>query len=145
MARVTLNAIWVNVAADPSIFRQFYFVTAFSRSVEKRVEVRQLAGGRLRSISQAGKRRMWTLGLQALTQVDKRWIEDHVGTTLCFRDDRGNKVFGQYGGSNIEEHLYNAEGDTSLTVHEVTWTEESTEFYVAPPSALFTDDFVDAF
>lgn len=123
MAAVQLKAVWFNVVADPSDSLALRHVTGFSRVPEKPGEIVRGAGGRVRFIRQAGRSVEWSLGFKVLTPAQKQWLEDRIGELMCFRDDRGHKIFGVYQSVDVTERLYNHEGDVSLSVTELTYSE----------------------
>lgn len=123
MASVNLTTLWLNVAADPSDFQVFPYMSALSRARTKPGRTVALAGGRVRAIRQAGRVVEWQVDLPHCTPEQLAWLEAHVGDVVCARDDRGHKTFGVYWSVPVSEHSYNSDGDVQVTLTEITFSE----------------------
>ena len=123
MTSVVLSAIWLNVAANPSDRLELEYVGSFSRAAEKPARVNILAGGRRRVVRTAGVARDWSVSFPSCTPEQIEWLEDRIGQTMCVRDDRGHKVFVVFLGVPVGEHTYNHDGDVSLSLQEISFSE----------------------
>ena len=123
MASVDLTTLWLNVVADPADYQWFPFMAALSRAKTKPGRTVALAGGRVRAIRQAGQAVEWEMDLPHCTPQQTAWLEQHAGDLLCARDDRGHKVFGVIWTVPVSEHSYNDDGDVSVTLSEITFSE----------------------
>lgn len=123
MAVVTLQTLWLNSAANPQDAMSFPLMASLSVTTARKGEVRAYSAGRLRSVVQAGRSRTVSAGLPALTREQIAWLEAHVADVLCARDDRGRKLWVVYYQLPIEEHQYNEEGNASLDLAEVSYSE----------------------
>lgn len=125
---VNLCAVWLNNAANPAdLVALSYAGDALNLTASGRAEVRQLAGRR-RVV-----RRGWkvylsgSLQFQEVTGEQSRWLQDHVGIVLCFRDHVGTKFFGMYAESPRQVATWTVTGEylsgVSITVDEVDFSE----------------------
>lgn len=124
MTTVELCAIWLNLAADPSDYMSFDRPATMAPTTDMDVSVRTLANGRRRVVRRAGVARSYALTLPYCNRAQIEWLEDHVGQTVCVRDDRGRKMFGVYSSVPVTEStLWNDRGDAQLTVAGITYSE----------------------
>lgn len=95
---VTLDALFLNDAEDPSDFRTFAYVG-------DSYQVRDSLGGGVESGYASGRSRAYateddttTVSFTAanLTGDDLAWLKSKRGRVLCFRDFLGRKVFGMF-------------------------------------------------
>lgn len=103
MSTVSLEGVWLNLAADPSDYRQFTIVSALSPALSIYATPRVLANGRERVVRRAGTSQTFTVTFTA-TQADVTWLKDHAGETVCVRDDIGTKMFGFYDAVQPQEN-----------------------------------------
>lgn len=123
---VTLNEVRLNVASNMSDSMAFQNVTEFKVAVAQQGEVRALANGRLRAVRRAAKPSGASFKFELCTREQIDWLEDKVGQLLCFRDDRGRKMYGLYWAAPVAESIVRVEyGDVEIDFHEVTHTEEA--------------------
>lgn len=102
VAAVQLTGIWINVAADPSNYRSFPYVTAYSPSTQVQAQPRILANGRERVVRRAGVSTPMSVTFET-TQADVDWLNSVVGETVCVRDDVGRKMFGYFDSVPVTE------------------------------------------
>lgn len=120
---LSLRAIWLNVAADPSDVRRFDLNLDLQPASETRADVRVVANGATRMVRRAGRLRSYAVSGRAL-RADVPWLEDHEGVTLCLRDHVGRKMFGAYVGlSTPEPGWTDAFADFSFTFTALTYSE----------------------
>src|SRR5690348_4546457 len=93
---VALDAIWFNLASDPTDSLALKVVTQLQPSTSQAGEVRPMASGGLRLVLQASRPRGYNVGVTLASRDQIDWLEAHVGQVLCVRDDRGRKFFGTY-------------------------------------------------
>lgn len=123
MSTVTLTGVWLSLAADPSEYRAFPYVTALQPSTAVQGVVRLLANGRERVVRRAGRSTPMTLTFET-TQADVSWLEDHVGETVCVRDDMGRKFFGAFFEVLVQEDTVDRDRPVvSLTIRSVSFSE----------------------
>lgn len=128
MATVTLADIWLNDAADPSDRMAFsYAGDSYS--------VAETLGGGVEGGYASGRSRVYStdddtvsvqLGLQWVTAEQRDWLRAHRGLPVCFRDQRGLKVFAGYHELPVEFStmpLDMAIDNAQITLHSVTFSE----------------------
>lgn len=123
MATVVLNSVWLNLAADPTVYLWLPTMASLSISTGQDGEVRRLANGRLRLVKRAGQARSASVDIEGATRTEVEWLEDHVGDLVCVRDDRGRKFFGVYMSVDADEIRANDYAGVSLALVEVTHSE----------------------
>lgn len=124
MATVTLGTVWLNLAADPSVYLSLPTMASLSATTAVPGEVRRMANGRMRSVTRAGSARGAEVDVENATRAEIDWLEAHVGDLVCVRDDRGRKFFGVYYSVPVEEMLGQpGYGGVSLSLAEVTHSE----------------------
>lgn len=123
MATVTLGTVWLNLAADPTVYLSLPTMSSLSITTGQDGEVRRMANGRLRLIRRAGQARSASVDIDGATRTEVDWLEEHVGDLLCVRDDRGRKFFGVYMSVDADEIRANDYANVSLALTEVTHSE----------------------
>lgn len=95
---VELDSIWINVADDPSDAIAFHRpVDALSRNTVVPVEVRELTGGRRRTVrSGTGVSTPYAVTFPRCSREQVAWLVAHAGEVVCVRDHVGTKIFGIY-------------------------------------------------
>jgi hypothetical protein len=123
-ASVTLKTVWINLATDLSQYQNFSSMSALKVQSDQPGEVRRYAGGRLRIVRRAGILvRSISCTLPACSRAQIAWLESNVGQILCFRDDRGRKIWATYLSMPVDENQFNNEGNITLSLSEVTFTD----------------------
>lgn len=123
MTAVTLSTVVLNDAEDPTDLLVLGRLTKYSRRPAQGGRTQRVAGGRFRSIVQAGLQDRWTLTLSKVPLDDLAWLEAHIGRLLVVRDDAGRKWFGVYLGLDSEEVARPRSANVDLEVVGVTWSE----------------------
>lgn len=124
MASVSLNAIFINDLSNPQDFLPLVYVRSFQKTPAVRGEFRDFAGGRVRLIRRAGKPLTWSITFGTTTQNQLAWLTDHAGRLLCFRDDRGGKMYGTYLQVPRDERTWSKDGENvQVEVTALTWSE----------------------
>ena len=123
MASITLETLWLNDADDPADLASFPFMSSLNSSPQQNVTITAFAGGRQIAIVTPGSANQVSVNLAACTASQRAWLETHAGTVVCVRDDRGRKFYGVYVSPSSDEHAYNDDADSSLTLNEVTFSE----------------------
>lgn len=98
MATVTLDALWLNDAENPSDRMSFAYVGDSFRVTETMgggVE-HGYASGRSRAFSTEDDVTAIAFTATNLTTEQVAWLSEHRGRTVCFRDHLGRKVFATY-------------------------------------------------
>lgn len=120
---VEIQGVWLNLASDPSDYCHFEFARDLKRTKVQPGKVQPMAGGRLRLVRTVGRSKGLSFSLQACTRAQLDWLEDHLGETVCARDDEGHKFFAVYLIVSVDEHNYNDEGESSLDLSELSFSE----------------------
>ena len=122
MPAITLTTVWLNSAWNPGDRMSFPNLNELSVTMDAPVSVRRFANGDDRLITRDGDPDdNPTMSMPWSDRTQVRWIEDHVGELVCYRDDRGRKVFGVYLEAEVEEPRTTADyGSVSLSLVEVT-------------------------
>lgn len=123
MASVELHTLWLNDMADLSDYRSFTYMSKLTVKPVIDGEVRTYAGGRRRAIQRPGRFHELTATLPACTRDQLEWLAEKVGSPVLVRDDRGRKFYGVFFDVDTDEHQYDAEGDASLSITEITHSE----------------------
>lgn len=123
MTTVILATVWLSDAANSSDYMSFPLMGGLSRKRSRNASFDTMASGRQRRIISAGSPRSWSLDLPNCTRDQLDWLESHGEATLCVRDDRGHKFFAGFSDDDIAEHAYDLEGDFTLTLQEITFSE----------------------
>lgn len=95
---VQLRHLFLNDAANPADLAAFkYTGDTVGAATVLQADVRQLAGRR-RIIRRAGARAYtgFSLTLPWVDATQARWLVEHIGRLVCFRDHAGSKVYGVY-------------------------------------------------
>jgi hypothetical protein len=123
-ASTTLKTVWINLASDLSQYQSFSYMSALKVQTDQPGEVRRYAGGRMRIVRRANTvARLITCTLPQCTRAQIAWLETNVGQLMCFRDDRGRKVWAAYLSMPVDENQYNTDGNITLALSEVTHTD----------------------
>lgn len=123
---VTLAEVRLNHGANMADSMAFQNVTEFKVATTQSGEVRALANGRLRAVKRSARPSgaQFKFELCNRTQID--WLRDKVGELVCFRDDRGRKIWGIYWAAPVTENITRVEyGDVEIEFHEVSHSEDS--------------------
>jgi len=124
MATVTLTKSWVTLVSTAT---SLSFYTGRGKAVDSALkgEVRQLAGGRFRSVAQLGTKRTQTFQLRDLALTDLALLETWLGQTVLVRDTRGRRIFGVFLDlPYIDRPDVSTYFDVTLTVLEVSFSED---------------------
>lgn len=120
MATVSLQGLWLNDYDDPSDYIVLDWGTALQRNrIVPGVQVVTASGRLLRRVS-AGVSRQWSASASRCTPDQMDWIEAHAGVDVWVRDWLGRRILGFYLQTPTDQHLYDVNGDVSLTFDEVT-------------------------
>jgi hypothetical protein len=122
-AVTTLKTVWINLASDTTQFQSFSLMSSLQVTTEQPGEVRQYAGGRLRIVRKAGLRRAISCSLPECSRDQIAFLEANVGQVMCFRDDRGRKIWATYLVAPVSENAFNINGNVTLALNEVTHTD----------------------
>lgn len=122
MATVSLN--WCYLAdivdlANPVVFGS----SDRSDDLQLTGEIREMANGRLRSVSRVTDRR--TIGVTA-TYVDAatvQRIKDFRGKTVLFRDVWGRKVYGTFFQVSVKDYKDRKGQDVSFNIQKISYLE----------------------
>lgn len=95
MASVTLDHLWIQRASDPTDYVKVYLERK-REATDRRGEVREYAGGRLRAFSRPGQVRKWQGDLQLITTSDYASLIDLQDVLVLWRDHLGDKMYGRY-------------------------------------------------
>ena len=115
---VTLSTVWINLASTLSNYQSFPQMSTLSVDTNQPGQVRTYAGGRLRLVTTAGVART-----AAVTRDQINWLQSVVGQTVLVRDDRGRKIWGTFLTPKVTENQHNGNGDVTLTINEITYSE----------------------
>ena len=99
MARVTLDAVWINAQASDGTWSDFLdldSVSRLSRSSRDSDEIQVEASGGVRVIVRPGVIRTWTLTCDLVDGDTVAWLVAHARHIVCVRDPRGRKIYGRY-------------------------------------------------
>ena len=120
MASVRLRALWLNDATDGSDRICLRYVGSLSRTPAVAGSVVRLAGGRMRSVAQAGQATQWKADVSRADAGQAAWLAAHTGTPVWVRDPWGAKVLGVYWAVDVSPRLFDANMSVSFTLDEVT-------------------------
>lgn len=123
MAAVDLQAFFLNLASDPTDFVAFEYVEQTQPQTSTGLSVRAMANNRRRAVRTGGVDMSASWSLDRVTPAQVAWLEQHVGETMCVRDDVGRKWFGVYSSVQPDEDLYPArrgEGKFTLSLQQIS-------------------------
>lgn len=123
MASITLATVWLSVASDYSDYITLTTMSALTSAPQNPGSVRRYAGGRFRAVTQAGTPNQFAVNAHACDRTTIEWFESHTGIVVLVRDDRGRKFYGTYFVPSTTEHAYDVEGDITVTISEVSFSE----------------------
>jgi hypothetical protein len=124
MASISLHTGWINLLADLSQYWSFPSMSGLQSQPIVNVTSRRFAAGNYRMIVQKGRQSSLAVSFAGLSSAERMILEFELpGQALCFRDDRGRKVYGFYANPQFTEHQYDDGCDASLTVQELTYSE----------------------
>lgn len=118
---ITLTRLWLNNAADPADLMSFR-TPSYTPGATKPGDVRELAGGRLRLVTRAGRARSHSVVLRKLSAEQEAWLDDHLGELLTVRDPAGGKYVATYLGLSVP-HTVDGEDTVTLALSQVTRSE----------------------
>jgi len=123
MATLTLDRVWINrLDSGEAISAQS--APGRARSSSKDGEVRTYAGGRQRSITQAGVRGRFEVTLVQVTFADLARLESWMGVPVQLRDHRGQWFTGVFFEVPAVEHRDNRDRyDVPLSLRTITTPE----------------------
>lgn len=123
MATISLETVWISLAATPSVGITLE-VSKLEESQAVSGEVRRYAGGRLRSVSRAGAARSYDLTFDVVgSRTSLATLRDWTGQTVLFRDPFGRKAYCVYFDSPLSERIPVDMPEVSLQLLEVTVSE----------------------
>ena len=120
MASVSLDAVVFNDSTDGSSFVCLVYAGSVSRTPTVVGATVRLAGGRVRSIAQAGIATQWQVTSQNCTPTDLAWLYAHTGVPVWVRDPWGSKTLGVFWSVAITPTMYNCNADVTLTLNEIS-------------------------
>lgn len=123
MASVSLGTVWLTLVSDQTDSVSFVAMTQLTSTPQNAGQVRRYASGRTRAVVPVGVPNQFQLVAAACSRDVIVWLESHTGQLLLVRDDRGRKFYGTYFQPGTAEHAYDLEGDVSLTIDEVSYSE----------------------
>lgn len=124
-AIITLDTIVLNDAVDLSDVLVLDRMATYSRSANTDVRTQKVASGGYRVIRSKGKQAVWDVTATRVTVTDLEWLENHVGFTVCVRDDVGRKFYALLSDLDVTEVPRPRTGNASFTLSEVSWDEET--------------------
>lgn len=125
MTTISLDHVWINLSADPSVYQEFPNMAELSVTSSTAGEVRQYAGGRRRIVRRAGRARSVSLTIPYCDRARIEWLEENAGELVCVRDDRGRKIWGVFFEVAVQEHEFDPDyGAVSLEIAESSHVEE---------------------
>lgn len=128
MSTVTLGAVFLNDAEDPADSMQF-------ATVGDSYRIEETLGGGVEHGYASGRSRLYSteddvttvpLTLVDVTPAQVAWLRSHRGRVVCFRDNRGAKVFGAYLSLPVEFSTMpvdDAIDTAALSLTSTTWSE----------------------
>lgn len=122
MSTVTLRDLWIHRADDPS-----QYVVLEGTITEKqttRGEVRNLANGRRRVVTRAGRVKEYAVSANRVEVDTVNQLADWAGEVLWYRDPQGRKVSGTFFEVNAEPWNGFQVASISLTFANVSASEE---------------------
>lgn len=120
MATLALTKVWIN-RLDTGEAVSAQSAPGRARSRSKTGEVRTYAGGRQRSVTQAGLRGQWDVTLVRVPLATVELLETWIGLPVQVRDHRGQRFVGVYYDVPAAEHQDNiALYDVPLSLRLVT-------------------------
>lgn len=125
MASVTLDRAFLSAASDLADVVTF-FTDARTDERASMVEVRRYANGRNRAITRTGSSRIIGVTARYVPAGTVGWLDEHRGQVVLFRDAWGRKVHGTYPSVSVRDYTDRGGSDVSLTITEVTYSEEVT-------------------
>lgn len=123
MTAITLTTVWLNSVTDPSDLMSFPNMSELTVSTAIEGSVKVLPAGRGRLFRRDGTQTTTTITLPGCEPDQRQWLEDHVGSLVCARDDRGRKVFGSYFTVGADEMRVGQLSDVAITLVEVSHSE----------------------
>lgn len=124
MSSVTFEDIYIYVESDMSDYQQFTYYQPVREWFDNDGTVRRYAGGRVRSVTRAGKFRKVYVELAWVTREQLEWLVDNVGVLMMLKDNKGRVVFGVYSQVNILDQRVFDEAIVSIVLDEVTHSVE---------------------
>ena len=122
MASVDIGPAVLCLADDPSQ-RIVAYTAGWSDQTVKRVEVREMAGGRLRAVTRAGSRRSLGWTMRKLTKAQVLLAEDWAGRVVMIRDRQGRKEYGVYAEVTVTDRRAGDLHDVVFALQSVTFVE----------------------
>ena len=123
MASVQLRKVWLHDAANPVNRHEFWS----NRPADDRDyggEVRTMANGRRRIITNAQRSQTLPITLVDVTDSQLEWLESFAGRLVMYRDPKGRLLFCTFFTLGVEEYRdFNYE--VTLTLQEVTYSIEA--------------------
>jgi hypothetical protein len=123
MASLSLATVWLYPVSAPTDVTVLSTMSSLAAAPQAAGSTRRYASGRFRTVTQAGIQEQLTVAAVACDRTQINWLRSHIGVTLLVRDDRGRKFYGAYFNPAVTEHPYDANGDVTLTITEVTFSE----------------------
>lgn len=123
MASVTLTEIWLHDASDPDSYVRLPLQEIAEQS-QSHVEVREFAGGVLRTITRPIRRVSYPVRLVQVPSATVETLRGWEGTTLMLRDVRGRLVFGVFAGLEVSDWRGEGSHDVQFTFQTVTHSVE---------------------
>lgn len=117
---ITITRVWLNAVDNPTdlIALRIY---QYDPAIAVPGEIRQLAGDRLRLVTNGSAARSHTIQIRRPTDAVIAWLEDHAGHLVTVRDPDGRKYVGTYLALTPSRPIEGA--DLTLAVSEVTRSE----------------------
>lgn len=122
-ASVTLKTVWLNSATNPSDYKSFPMLSELQVTPSIQGSVVPYANDRLRVINRSRVSNEINLTLPECERDQIEWLTAHIGQIMCFRDDRGLRIFAAYFAAPRVENSGDTTGNVTLKLNEVTFTD----------------------
>lgn len=121
MARLQLDRAWISNPLDLSTSVKCGTNDRQQVTINDS-EVRAYANNRRRSISSPKKMRTIKVRLTLISKADLRWLEQHAGQIIRYRDKWGFAIYGTY--AQVEARPYRSgDWDATIAITEVSYLE----------------------
>lgn len=122
MASVTLDRLYVHLASNHDDYIRIWLESEKERT-SKDGEVREYAGGRMRSVVRVGRRQTLAVTHEQMARADVDKLRGYLGKLLLVREPRGRKLWAVFHDIDIDEIAPVDLVNVTLTFHEVTHDE----------------------
>lgn len=118
---IQLSALWLNLAADPSVSMAFPYVESYQPALTVPGDERQGPSGRIRAFSTGSRSWGYAVDFSRLDAEHVAFLTEHAGELMWFRDHKGRKRAGRFRGLPFGEALYPYQHTTA----QIAFTEVS--------------------